>query len=58
LRARPVQQLLSACTAEALQAAALRLTAHLRCHPSLPLVDVAYTLACGRRTFEHRAVLF
>ncbi len=45
---------LSARTATALDSAAGRLAAHLRRHPEQPLADVAYTLAVGRRDFEHR----
>ncbi|MFP2932027.1 acyltransferase domain-containing protein, partial [Pyxidicoccus sp. 3LG] len=42
---------------EALEAASLELAAHLEAHPEQMLADVAFTLAMGRRTFEHRRVL-
>jgi phthiocerol/phenolphthiocerol synthesis type-I polyketide synthase E len=52
---RPWQQLLlSARTPAALEAATARLAAHLRSHPGVDLADAAYTLAVGRKTFEHR----
>lgn len=52
---RPWQLLvLSAKTDSALETASRNLAAHLRDHPELKLPDVAYTLAVGRRHFEHR----
>jgi acyl transferase domain-containing protein/acyl carrier protein len=52
---RPWQVLLvSAQTANALEAATARLADHLAEHPELPLADVAYTLQVGRRSFAHR----
>ncbi|MEM7351938.1 MAG: condensation domain-containing protein, partial [Acidobacteriota bacterium] len=65
---RPCQLLvLSARSATALEQAAQRLADHLAPHPEsvaqdgvLPdgaLADVAYTLATGRRAFEHRRML-
>ncbi|HEU0301669.1 MAG TPA: beta-ketoacyl synthase N-terminal-like domain-containing protein [Longimicrobium sp.] len=48
---------LSARTATALDAAALRLAEHLRAHPGLPLADVAWTLQVGRREMAHRRML-
>src|SRR5450755_4344775 len=48
---------LSARTAPALAATAQRLAGHLRRHPDADLGDVAYTLACKRRAFEHRQVV-
>src|SRR5205807_5033033 len=52
---RPLQLLpLSARTAAALDAAALRLAAALAAHPEAPLADAAWTLATGRRGFERR----
>jgi acyl transferase domain-containing protein len=53
--ARPWQLLpLSARSGSALEAATIRLAAHLRTHPELPLADAAYTLQVGRKHFEHR----
>ncbi|MDM0053598.1 non-ribosomal peptide synthetase/type I polyketide synthase [Variovorax sp. J22R115] len=49
--------LLSARRPDALDAAAARLADHLRRQPQLELADVAYTLACGRRAFDHRRML-
>ncbi|MEP7049206.1 MAG: SDR family NAD(P)-dependent oxidoreductase [Pseudomonadota bacterium] len=48
---------LSARTAQALDAATTNLRAHLGAHPSLNLADVAYTLQLGRRAFPHRRAL-
>jgi phthiocerol/phenolphthiocerol synthesis type-I polyketide synthase E len=48
---------LSARTPEALDQAAERLAAHLRAHPEQALVDMAWTLAAGRREMEHRRVV-
>ncbi len=48
---------LSARSKAALEAASVRLAAHLRAHPEQPLADVAYTLKQGRRAFEKRRVL-
>jgi acyl transferase domain-containing protein len=45
---------ISARSATALTAAAARLADHLEAHPELHLPDVAWTLAIGRRAFEHR----
>ncbi|MFF3666107.1 amino acid adenylation domain-containing protein [Microtetraspora malaysiensis] len=44
-------------TPEALRAAIVRLRDHLAANPHLPLADVAYTLAAGRRSFAHRVVV-
>jgi acyl transferase domain-containing protein len=53
---RPYQVLpLSAWTPAALESAARRLADHLAAHPELPLADVAYTLAIGRRGLGCRA---
>ena len=49
--------LLSARTATALEQATDNLAAHLRQHPEQPLADVAFTLATGRRAFDHRRML-
>jgi len=49
--------LLSARSAEALEAATGRLSAHLRESPGLRLPDVAYTLRVGRAVFRHRRAL-
>ncbi|MFE8601584.1 type I polyketide synthase [Archangium violaceum] len=52
---RPFQLLqLSARSDAALEAMTARLAQHLKQNPGLPLPDVAYTLASGRRTFDHR----
>ncbi|MBZ4417374.1 type I polyketide synthase [Myxococcus sp. RHSTA-1-4] len=52
---RPFQLLqLSARSDAALEAMTTRLAEHLKANPTLPLADVAYTLAVGRRTFDHR----
>jgi acyl transferase domain-containing protein/acyl carrier protein len=48
---------LSARSRPALEAATANLTAHLKQHPELNLVDVAYTLQVGRRAFSHRRAL-
>ncbi|HEY3685973.1 MAG TPA: beta-ketoacyl synthase N-terminal-like domain-containing protein [Streptosporangiaceae bacterium] len=55
--APPAPQLLvlSAMTAAALDAAAVRLADHLRAHPELPLDEVAWTLQTGRRRLPYRA---
>jgi acyl transferase domain-containing protein len=45
---------LSARTADALDAASNRLAEHLRVHPGAALADVAYTLQVGRKEFDHR----
>ena len=55
---RPWQLLvLSARTESALGRAAERLADHLESHPDLPLADVAFTLARGRKAFEARQAL-
>jgi acyl transferase domain-containing protein/acyl carrier protein len=55
---RPAQLLvLSARTASALDAAALRLADRLETEPGLDLADVAWTLQVGRKSFEHRRML-
>jgi acyl transferase domain-containing protein/acyl carrier protein len=55
---RPWQLLvLSAKTESALETATTNLLAHLKQYPDLKLADVAYTLALGRRAFEHRRIL-
>ncbi|MEH2381697.1 MAG: SDR family oxidoreductase [Nostoc sp.] len=48
---------LSAKTANALEKATANLITHLKEHPELSLGDVAYTLAVGRRAFEHRRII-
>ncbi|MFT3864054.1 MAG: type I polyketide synthase [Solirubrobacterales bacterium] len=48
---------LSAKSEESLRAGARRLRLHLERVPDLDLGDVAYTLACHRPTFQHRAAL-
>ncbi len=47
---------LSAKTEPALREAASRLASHLKANPDLGPADVAYSLATGRTSFEHRAV--
>jgi len=61
---RPLQLLLlSARSAEALDAATLRLAEHLRARPEprpadfADFADVAYTLSVGRKAFAHRRLL-
>lgn len=52
---RPFQLLLlSAKTAEALDAAGANLSTHLKQHAELNLADAAYTLQVGRKPFEER----
>jgi acyl transferase domain-containing protein/acyl carrier protein len=54
---RPWQLLaVSARSANAAQAQAARLAAHLETHPHLPLADVAHTLREGRHAFAHRRI--
>ncbi len=48
---------LSAKSAEALQAQARNLLHHLRAHPDTELPDAAWSLATSRAHFEHRAAL-
>ncbi|MEU6238535.1 type I polyketide synthase, partial [Kitasatospora sp. NPDC047058] len=48
---------LSAASAEVLDAATAELGDHLRAHPGLPLAGVARTLQHGRREFAHRRAL-
>src|SRR5262249_27575653 len=45
---------LSAKSAQALDAAKDALASHLETHPEQPLADVAYSLAIGRQAFAHR----
>ncbi|MEV0257476.1 SDR family NAD(P)-dependent oxidoreductase, partial [Streptomyces sp. NPDC050732] len=54
---RPLPWVLSARTGEALDAQAARLLAHIERHPDTGTADVARSLAAGRSTFEHRAVI-
>ncbi len=55
---RPWQPLLlSARSPAALEAMSRNLGRHLEAHPDLDLADVAFTLATGRREFEHRRSL-
>jgi amino acid adenylation domain-containing protein len=46
---------LSARSTAALDAARMRLAAHLREHPTARLEDIAYSLQVGRRAFDHRS---
>jgi amino acid adenylation domain-containing protein len=46
---------LSARSAVALDAARMRLAAHLREYPTARLEDIAYSLQVGRRAFDHRS---
>ena len=48
---------LSARSAEALEAMTTRLGAHLEAHADIDLADAAYTLQIGRRVFPHRCAL-
>jgi acyl transferase domain-containing protein/acyl carrier protein len=52
----PVPLVLSAKSEPALRAQAARLIAHLQESPDLDPLDVGYSLATGRTSFEHRAV--
>ncbi|MEK8051131.1 amino acid adenylation domain-containing protein [Ideonella sp. DXS22W] len=52
--AGPQLLLLSAQGPQALQDAAVALSAHLQAHPGLSLADVAHTLQQGRRVFAQR----
>jgi amino acid adenylation domain-containing protein len=55
---RPCQLLvLSARTATALERTSERLLRHLEEQPGQDLADVAYTLALGRKVFEHRRIV-
>uniref|UniRef100_UPI003898DC67 type I polyketide synthase n=1 Tax=Kitasatospora azatica TaxID=58347 RepID=UPI003898DC67 len=49
--------LISGRTADAVQAQAQRLLEHVQAHPELKPLDVAYSLATTRTTFEHRAAI-
>lgn len=51
---RPRLLVLSAGSANALDASAANLAGHLRRRPTLNLTDVAYTLAVGRKSFKYR----
>ncbi len=46
----------SARSQSALQIATENLARYIKEHPGVPLEDVAYTLAVGRKAFDHRAV--
>ena len=48
---------ISAKNRKSLDAAGLRLAAHLEAHPEIAIADVAHTLFSGRTHFEHRRVL-
>lgn len=48
---------LSGKTSEAVESAAENLAKHLRDKPELDLTDVAFTAACRRSHFEHRAAM-
>ncbi|HEY2334957.1 MAG TPA: SDR family NAD(P)-dependent oxidoreductase, partial [Solirubrobacterales bacterium] len=52
----PIPLALSAKTEPALRESAARLAAHLKDSPDAEPLDVAYSLASTRSTFEHRAV--
>ncbi|MFE4373235.1 SDR family NAD(P)-dependent oxidoreductase, partial [Streptomyces sp. NPDC056835] len=54
---RPVPWVLSARTGRALNAQATRLLTHLKQRPDTHAADIARSLAVGRSTFEHRAVV-
>ncbi|MBP5972976.1 SDR family oxidoreductase [Brasilonema sp. CT11] len=49
--------MLSAKTSSALETATVNLANYLQQHPELNLADVAYTLAVGRQTFNHRRIM-
>ena len=49
--------MLSAKTSSALETATVNLANYLQQYPELNLADVAYTLAVGRQTFNHRRIL-
>ena len=49
--------MISAKTADALEQTTLRLQGHLQAHPELNMTDAGWTLAIGRRRFEHRRIL-
>ncbi|HEY0782092.1 MAG TPA: type I polyketide synthase, partial [Thermoanaerobaculia bacterium] len=49
--------MLSARSETALERATARLVDHLRLHSEEPFADVAYSLATGRKGFEHRTAL-
>ena len=53
----PVSWFLSARTPEALRDQAVALRAHVEANPGPRNVDIAYSLARTRTTFEHRAVI-
>ncbi|MGC9382712.1 type I polyketide synthase, partial [Streptomyces sp. MH13] len=53
----PVPVRLSGRTADALSAQARTLRAHLAANPGTSLPDLAYSLATGRASFDHRAVV-
>lgn len=48
---------ISAKSSSALEQATVNLGKHLKENPQTNLADVAYTLSCGRRAFEHRRML-
>ncbi|MGW5767281.1 type I polyketide synthase, partial [Streptomyces tendae] len=52
-----VPWVLSAKTPQALTAQARRLLAHVTAHPGTRALDIAHSLATGRATLEHRAVV-
>ncbi|WP_144872025.1 type I polyketide synthase, partial [Hyella patelloides] len=49
--------LISAKTSSALEQVTANLGTHLQENPELNLADLAYTLSCGRKAFEHRRML-
>ncbi|NEA05742.1 acyltransferase domain-containing protein, partial [Streptomyces sp. SID10116] len=54
---RPLPWVLSARTGEALDAQAARLHTYVQQHPETGTADIAHSLAAGRATWEHRAVV-
>ncbi|QES43775.1 polyketide synthase [Streptomyces venezuelae] len=54
---RPLPWVLSARTEEALAAQAARLHTYVQEHPASSNADIAHSLAAGRSTWEHRAVV-
>lgn len=53
----PVLLILSAKTISALNEIALNLGNYLKEHPEISLIDTAYTLQVGRKTFEHKKTI-
>jgi acyl transferase domain-containing protein len=56
-RQRPHLLIVSARSAKSLERASMELARHLKQHHDLEIGDVAYSLAVGRRHYQHRAAL-